>query len=395
MSADAGTAARTSGAADDPGPSRLAPEEPMKFLPPLLIACVLIALLPASALRAQGTITGTVIDDSTGVPLLHANVFLEQTTLGCASDSAGRFLISRVPVGAYRLIASLVGYEPAVVALVIADTMSHRVDVRLHGTILQAPTVEVSGVAPVGWLRNLEEFRRLLIGTTPDARSCTIVNPEILNFSVNEDNGDFEVEAGTTPLVIENHALGYRISLAIVKFFRTNQKLYSDIIPRFELLKPRSADEEQQWIVNRLAAYRGSFMHFLRALQAGTLRTEGFELYRGDRTLDGRLMEMEPSYLLSGGPTASTRVLRFDDCLVVRYVNEDEDRAYDEFEGHMARPRGIPSGQVSWLCLTRPEVTIALDGHVVDTFGTIVRGYWAFERAAEMLPRDYQPGLGK
>ncbi len=365
----------------------------MKFLPLLPLLCLLAVQLPVSELRAQGTITGTVVDDSTGVPLMHANVFLEQTTFGCAADSAGRFAITHIPTGTYRLIASLVGYETVIGAVALYDTASHRFDLRLRPTILQTPPVDVSGVPPVEWMRNLEEFRRLLIGTTPNARRCTIVNPEILNFSVDDGHGGFEVDAGTAPLVIENHALGYRLSLVIRKFFRSDEKLYSDVIPRFEPLKARSADEEREWIVNRMRAYRGSLMHFLRSLLAGTLRAEGFELYHGDRTLDGRPMEMEPSSLLSGGSTPSTRMLRFDDCLVVRYVNEEEDRAYDGFEGRLFHPPGVSSGQVSWLCLTKSDVTIALDGHVVDTFGTIVRGYWAFERAAEMLPRDYQPGL--
>ena len=60
----------------------------------------------ASAL-AQTTLTGRVTDAETGEPLVGANVFLDGTMRGAATDADGAFRIEGVPPGAYRLVASM------------------------------------------------------------------------------------------------------------------------------------------------------------------------------------------------------------------------------------------------------------------------------------------------
>ena len=69
----------------------------------LLLFCVPLAL--------AGSITGRVVDASTGEPLPGANVTLEGTTYGAATDPDGRFTIANVPAGEYTVIARYVGFE--------------------------------------------------------------------------------------------------------------------------------------------------------------------------------------------------------------------------------------------------------------------------------------------
>lgn len=57
-----------------------------------------------------GTISGTIVDKQNGEALIGANIFLEGTTLGAASDIEGNFTI-KVPTGNYTLIASMVSYR--------------------------------------------------------------------------------------------------------------------------------------------------------------------------------------------------------------------------------------------------------------------------------------------
>ena len=45
----------------------------------------------------RATITGTVVDDSTGASLHLANVFLSNTMLGAATDKDGYFAIENIP----------------------------------------------------------------------------------------------------------------------------------------------------------------------------------------------------------------------------------------------------------------------------------------------------------
>jgi outer membrane receptor for ferrienterochelin and colicins len=60
---------------------------------------------------ARGTLRGTVKDAETRQPLVGANVTLQGTFLGAATDVNGKFVIGRVPVGKYSVTISMIGYE--------------------------------------------------------------------------------------------------------------------------------------------------------------------------------------------------------------------------------------------------------------------------------------------
>ena len=71
----------------------------------LIIACNTIALCNNSSI--QGYITDIQSDE----PLIGANVMLEGTMLGAASDNNGYYIIRNVPIGSYTLKAMFIGYE--------------------------------------------------------------------------------------------------------------------------------------------------------------------------------------------------------------------------------------------------------------------------------------------
>ncbi len=77
---------------------------------------ILFCIFITTNLFAQNTgkIVGTVKDAETGTPLPAANVFIEGTMLGAASDLDGRFVIMRVPPGSYTLIANFIGYQKTI-----------------------------------------------------------------------------------------------------------------------------------------------------------------------------------------------------------------------------------------------------------------------------------------
>ncbi|MFQ6608377.1 MAG: TonB-dependent receptor [Fidelibacterota bacterium] len=80
---------------------------------------ILLCLFPVAAM-AQGTITGTVTD-SDGSAVVGANVFLDGTNMGDATDANGDFTIADVPAGGYTIIASAIGYKTGKDAIVITD----------------------------------------------------------------------------------------------------------------------------------------------------------------------------------------------------------------------------------------------------------------------------------
>lgn len=73
----------------------------------------LYLILNTSILSQQktGTIRGKIIDVETLEPLIAANVIIEYTTLGAATDVEGNFIIAKVPTGSYKLVITYVGYE--------------------------------------------------------------------------------------------------------------------------------------------------------------------------------------------------------------------------------------------------------------------------------------------
>jgi TonB-linked SusC/RagA family outer membrane protein len=69
----------------------------------------LLLLLFSSQLFGQETITGTVIDDRTGEPLIYANIMAVGTEVGAFTDLDGKFTLE-MPEGVNEIIVSYTGY---------------------------------------------------------------------------------------------------------------------------------------------------------------------------------------------------------------------------------------------------------------------------------------------
>ena len=81
----------------------------------LYVATACAALLVASTgdLWAQvgtGKITGLVTDQTTGEPLVGAQVYIEGTGIGGLTGENGRFFLINVPPATYTVVAELLGY---------------------------------------------------------------------------------------------------------------------------------------------------------------------------------------------------------------------------------------------------------------------------------------------
>lgn len=74
---------------------------------------VLLALfsLPIWLAAQTGKITGKIVDEVTQEPIPFANVVVEGTQNGTATDFDGKFTIENVTPGYVKLDVSVVGYE--------------------------------------------------------------------------------------------------------------------------------------------------------------------------------------------------------------------------------------------------------------------------------------------
>ncbi len=79
----------------------------------LLSLLLLFAIIMNSQMFAgsTGKIAGSVVDGTTGEGLPFANVFIDGTSLGAATDIDGSFTILNVPPGVYTVTASIVGFQ--------------------------------------------------------------------------------------------------------------------------------------------------------------------------------------------------------------------------------------------------------------------------------------------
>jgi outer membrane receptor protein involved in Fe transport len=81
------------------------------------VLCLLIFLLflwlcvPKTWSGTTGKISGVVTDKDNGEPLPGANIIIEGTTMGAASDLKGQYIIINVPPGIYTVTSSYIGYS--------------------------------------------------------------------------------------------------------------------------------------------------------------------------------------------------------------------------------------------------------------------------------------------
>ena len=65
-----------------------------------------------STLFAQkGEISGKVTDSTNDSPLIGANVVIEGTNQGAATDAEGRYVIKQLDPGKYTIMVSYIGYK--------------------------------------------------------------------------------------------------------------------------------------------------------------------------------------------------------------------------------------------------------------------------------------------
>jgi hypothetical protein len=78
-----------------------------------ILASLFFLFIPLNGLLAQenGVVIGSVVEKSSQLPLVGVTVFLENTTYGTQTDSAGKFRIAGIPPRSYNIVVSYVGYK--------------------------------------------------------------------------------------------------------------------------------------------------------------------------------------------------------------------------------------------------------------------------------------------
>ena len=116
---------------------------------------VALTLLMSFALsQTTGKIRGTVTS-ADGQPLAGANVIVDGTTKGAATDGEGNYTILNVEAGSYSVTASYIGYQSST-----ESNVSVKVDLTTPLSVaMQTTAVEGEAVTILGENKSLEEAK--------------------------------------------------------------------------------------------------------------------------------------------------------------------------------------------------------------------------------------------
>ena len=202
-----------------------------------------------------------------------------------------------------------------------------------------------------GGKKDSSNLERCFIGETAFSKTAIILNPEILDFDSNWV-GTFVAHA-PEPLIIKNHALGYRVTYVLKEFEREGTTIRYDGDPLFEELAPDYAEQQQEWESNREIAFHGSFHHFLLSLMEGITEEEGFDIMHvpteEDIARGSRRFRIDPATLLEPAKNPEEVMLTFRGFLEITYLEEEESPNYLSWRGTTTRRA---SHQRSWIRLT-------------------------------------------
>ncbi len=106
-----------------------------------------LIILISSFVYGQGNLRGIISDSLSNKPLVGANVFLQGTALGSATDLEGQYVIPNIPEGNYTLKISYIGYKTKQVDIIIVKNRSTLLDVVLVPDVVEGEEVLVTGQA--------------------------------------------------------------------------------------------------------------------------------------------------------------------------------------------------------------------------------------------------------
>ena len=105
----------------------------------------IVLLFTFTQLNAQsGIISGFISDSSSAEALIGANVILQETGQGMATDINGYYIIQDITPGNYVLIVSYVGFKLKKEKLKIADGQSIKLDISLSEDVVELTQIEVT-----------------------------------------------------------------------------------------------------------------------------------------------------------------------------------------------------------------------------------------------------------
>jgi hypothetical protein len=351
-----------------------------------------------SALVSYGqtaTISGTVLDDKTGSPLLYANVFISHTTIGTTTNERGDFLIRKLDRPAVvELVVSFVGYKTYNTRIKITEEITALGIIRLMPDEKLLGALEVSGSRDKQWEKNLKRFKEIFLGDDAPSGACTITNPWVIDFGKEAGKMKFTASA-RDPIEIINTYLGYKVSFYLTRFqaSRTNYLIAGNV--RFDELNAATEEEREKWRKNRNMTYAHSKQHLFKAMVHHRIHGEGFNVYREfedadinktrspffEDVLGTEVTTYDTTQLVSTTDVSGIFKLNIPTRMEVHYRGERPKlRTYRDI-----------FWPVSWITVNEGVVWVNRNGLELNPEMVSVSGAMSEDRIPHLLPTNYLP----
>lgn len=356
--------------------------------------CLVFLTLFYYPLFSQSLLKGRVVDN-TNQPLSGASVYFNNSSVGTMTSENGHFEINN-PLNA-ELVISSIGFERLVVDLKDIDYAGKAVVFKLEPRQVTLQTVLV--LSDAQRKKYLDIFKQHFLGITAEATKCSIENMGDINF-FESTRDSFSFEAGSDmPLIVINHALGYRISFDLVQFyynFKTGANSYFGYT-NFEELKMNEDFSER-----RKKAYLGSSLHFFRSLIENSLEKNKFFManlkvdstkkikMHGAVTFAKKKIPLHPGDITGFDSANNVFLVDWNETLQIGHPSGVR---LASSTGYMRWEPAASDNTRSYSYLTKNPATILVDdyGVVLNPMELFLSGDWAFRKVANMLPYNYYP----
>lgn len=241
------------------------------FIKIKFFSLLIVFLAPAIILSQTGKLSGRITDAASGEPLIGANIIVEETTIGAASDLEGYYSILNLRPGTYTVRYQYIGYNTEIVkGIKISSDKTTGQDVRLSSAAIESETVVITADKPI------VEFNQ-----TSAVKNVT--SEEIESLPVQSLNDIVNLQAGIVQSGDEFHMRGGRFGE--VQFQVEGVSINNPFNNEASLSIDRSIIEEVSVVSGTFDAKYGQAMSGIinTTLKSGTDRfAYSAEIYGGD-----------------------------------------------------------------------------------------------------------------
>ncbi|MCH6200180.1 carboxypeptidase-like regulatory domain-containing protein [Aquiflexum sp. LQ15W] len=397
-----------------------------------------VFLLTILSTFGQYSLKGRVLDAETLEPLLFATVFISNSSIGTSTNKQGEFELT-IPEGNHELVISYIGFQPFSYTI-STQVLRNFYEFRILPETIELEGSEVKEKRDKTWYENLEVFKKYFLGSSANAKSCIILNPEVLILD-GETNPNLLLARAKDILQIENPNLGYQIKYVLTGF--EFDKVRNEVVyagyPYFveEKLPKRRVKKVTE---SREEAYLGSMMHFMRSLFEGNTDKSGYRIFATQKVPKPNNvinLNLNPDQEKPISPEKSTAAedpnpdvtvadsiyipfidpmdaalltkatpdgkvfITYNKPVYILYLNEEEESAFFPYSlrninftiknigSGEIRESGAKLPQLSKIEMRSKAVQVFENGSYFHPFDIFVQGYMGWERIGDLMPLDY------